>query len=249
MERPIAIVTGGSRGIGAATVRMLASRGYDVAFTFRRDNDAAALVLSDVEKVERRALAIKADCGDEMAIIDLFHEVDADLGPVSLLVSNAANTGPSSRIEEVSYETLRMVTDLNILGPILLAKEAIKRMSTLHGGQGGNIVNVSSITSYLGSPADYVWYAASKGAVNSFTHGLALEVAKEGIRVNAISPGPTDTLIHEEWGRHDRLKNLLASIPMGRIARPEEIASAICWIASEEASFVTGQVLPVSGGK
>ena len=142
MERPIAIVTGGSRGIGAATVRMLASRGYDVAFTFRRDNDAAALVLSDVEKVERRALAIKADCGDEMAIIDLFHEVDADLGPVSLLVSNAANTGPSSRIEEVSYETLRMVTDLNILGPILLAKEAIKRMSTLHGGQGGNIVNV-----------------------------------------------------------------------------------------------------------
>jgi NAD(P)-dependent dehydrogenase (short-subunit alcohol dehydrogenase family) len=249
MTRPIAIVTGGSRGIGAATVRMLASRGYDVAFTFLHDDEAAALVLSDVEKVERRALAIKADCSGETAIIDLFNEVDTELGTVSLLVSNAANTGPSSRVDEVSYETLRMVADLNVIGPMLLAKEAIKRMSTLHGGQGGNIVNVSSITSYLGSPADYVWYAASKGAVNSFSYGLALEVAKEGIRVNAVSPGPTDTLIHEEWGRHDRLEKMPASVPMGRIATPEEIASAICWIASEEASFVTGQVLPVSGGK
>jgi NAD(P)-dependent dehydrogenase (short-subunit alcohol dehydrogenase family) len=249
MTNPIAIVTGGSRGIGAATVRMLARRGYDVAFTFLRDDKAAAHVFSDVEMFDRRAMALKAGCSDEAAILDLFAQVDEEFGAPALLVCNAANTGPSSRVDEVSYETLRMVADLNIVGPILLAKEAIKRMSTKHGGVGGAIVNVSSITSYLGSPADYVWYAASKGALNSFTHGLALEVAKEGIRVNAVSPGPTDTSIHEEWGRHDRLEKLPATIPMGRIARPDEIAAAICWLASDEASFVTGQVLPVSGGK
>lgn len=249
MTRPIAIVTGGSRGIGAATVQMLIERGYDVAFTYRRDTEAAAEVVAAAEAEGGKALGIQADCGDPEAIREVFTLVDDEFGTLSLLVCNAANTGPSSRVDEVSYETLRMVADLNIIGPMLLAQEAVKRMSTKHGGAGGNIVNISSITSYLGSPADYVWYSASKGAVNSFTYGLALEVAKEGIRVNAVSPGPTDTLIHEEWGRHDRLEKLPASIPMGRIAQPEEIAAAICWIASEEASFVTGQVLPVSGGK
>ena len=230
-------------------MRMLAERGYDVAFTYRRETAAAEDVVASAKQSGARVLAIQADCGEPTAIRDLFVDVDKELGSLSLLVCNAANTGPSSRVDEVTYETLRMVADLNFIGPMLLAQEAVKRMSTAHGGAGGNIVNVSSITSYLGSASDYVWYAASKGALNSFTHGLALEVAKEGIRVNAVSPGPTDTLIHEEWGRHDRLEKMPATIPMGRIALPEEIAAAICWLASEEASFVTGQVLPVSGGK
>jgi NAD(P)-dependent dehydrogenase (short-subunit alcohol dehydrogenase family) len=201
MTNPIAIVTGGSRGIGAATVRMLARRGYDVAFTFLRDDKAAAHVFSDVEMFDRRAMALKAGCSDEAAILDLFAQVDEEFGAPALLVCNAANTGPSSRVDEVSYETLRMVADLNIVGPILLAKEAIKRMSTKHGGVGGAIVNVSSITSYLGSPASLTaWRSKSPRKASASTQSRRALPIRRSTKNGAVTIGWKNCPPPSPWG-------------------------------------------------
>ncbi len=245
----VMLVTGGGRGIGAATARLAAERGYAVAVNYVSDERAAETVVEDISRAGGQAIAIQADTADPQEVADLFEAVDRALGPVSALVNNAGITGPASRVDEADPATLRRVVDINVMGVMYCAREAVLRMSTRHGGAGGGIVNVSSGAASLGSPGEFVWYAASKGAVDSFTLGLGKEVAAEGIRVNAVAPGLIETDIHAASGNADRVEKMAPTVPIQRAADPVEVAGPILWLLSEEAKYITGAVLRIAGGR
>jgi NAD(P)-dependent dehydrogenase (short-subunit alcohol dehydrogenase family) len=233
----IAVVTGGGRGIGAATTRMLAQRGYDVAISYLSNAAAAAAVVRDIEAAGRRGLAVQCDAGSEQATEQLFEAVDKELGTLTALVNNAGITGLAGRLDSAPAETIRACIDANLYGTIWASRAAVRRMSTRFGGTGGAIVN-------------YVWYAAAKGAVDALTIGLAKEVVQEGIRVNAVAPGIIDTDIHEKSsGLPDRLEKEAHNIPMGRVGTPEEIAEGIVWLLSDAASYVTAEIMNISGAR
>lgn len=245
----VLLVTGGSAGIGAATVRLAAARGYKVAFSYRSSGAMARALEAEVAQAGGVALGFQADAADEAATEALFAAVDAAFGPVTGLVTNAGITGSTSSLETITVSTLDEVMDINIRGVFLATRAAIKRMATDLGGAGGAIVNLSSVAAILGGPHDWVHYAASKGAINSFTIGAAKELAPRGIRVNAVVPGLIDTEIHAKAGLGDRLATLGATVPMGRVGTADEVAMAIVWLLSDEASYVTGALLPVTGGR
>lgn len=248
MANKVALITGGGRGIGAATARLAARSGYDVCVNYASDEASAARVVAECEATGVRSIAVQADIGDPPQVEALFSVCDDRLGPVELLVNNAGIVGQASTVEDLDPEALQRTFDVNVHGSILCAQQAVRRMSTAHGGRGGAIVNLSSIAATLGSPGEYVHYAASKGAVDSFTIGLAKEVAGEGIRVNAVQAGTTDTEIHARSGNPDRPAMVARTAPLGRVATPEDIAEAILWLASDKASYVTGAILRVGGG-
>ncbi len=245
----VMIVTGGSRGIGAATARLAGKQGYAVCVNYQRNADAAAAVVADIEKAGGRAVAVAGDMSSEKDVVNLFETTDAKLGTLKVLVNNAGIVDTQSRVEDYTWERLQRMFAINITGPFLCAREAVRRMSTRNNGAGGAIVNVSSAAARLGGPGEYVDYAASKGAMDSMTIGLAKEVAAEGIRVNAVRPGLIYTDIHAsggEAGRVDRLKN---GVPMQRGGTAEEVAHVILWLASDDASYTTGSLVECSGGR
>ena len=245
----VALVTGGSRGIGRATAILLAQAGYKVVVNYLQNKQAADEVVSIIRAHSGEAIAIKADIADELQVMAMFVEIDNAFGPVTALVNNAGILFQQSTVEELTAERINRVMATNVTGYFLCCREAVKRMALRHGGNGGAIVNVSSAASRLGAPGEYVDYAASKGAVDSLTIGLSLEVAAQGIRVNGVRPGLIYTDIHAsggEAGRVDRVKDLL---PMKRGGQPEEVAEAIVWLLSEKASYVSGSFLDLAGGK
>ena len=244
----ILLVTGGGRGIGAATARLAAARGYDVCVNYRRDEAAAARVVADVEAAGRRAVAVAADVSVEADVVRLFEQCDSRLGRVDALVNNAAILETQMRLESLDASRITRILATNVVGPFICAREAVKRMSTKHGGRGGAIVNVSSGAARLGSPNEYIDYAASKGALDTMTTGLAKEVAGEGIRVNAVRAGHVYTELHASGGEPNRVERVKHLVAMKRGGRPEEIAHAILWLLSDEASFTTGAFLDVAGG-
>jgi NAD(P)-dependent dehydrogenase (short-subunit alcohol dehydrogenase family) len=243
------IVTGGGRGIGAAVCRLAGQRGYAVAVNYLQQAEAAEAVARAIVHAGGRAVAIRADVSREAEVERLFTETEGRLGRLTHLVNNAGMTGRAGRLDAVEAATLASVFDLNVMGAFLCARAAVRRMSTLHGGAGGAIVNVSSGAATLGSPGEWVWYAASKAAVDTLTLGLAREVAREGVRVNAVAPGLIDTELHASSGIEDRLAKLAPTIPMGRAAAVEEVAETILFLLSDAASYVTGAVLRVAGGR
>lgn len=245
----IMLITGGSRGIGAATAKLAASRGYSVCITFANDEAAATRVCAQVEALGARAKAIRADVSLEADVARAFAVIDDEWGPVTSVVNNAGILFQQCRTDEVDADRLRRLFDVNVVGAFLVAKQAVLRMSTVHGGSGGTIVNVSSRAAVLGSPHEYVDYAASKGALDTLTIGLAKEVAREGIRVNSVRPGIITTGIHASGGDPGRPQRLADAIPMGRPGHPDEVAEAILWLASEQSAFVTGTFIDVSGGR
>ncbi|QCB47407.1 SDR family oxidoreductase [Hydrogenophaga sp. PAMC20947] len=243
------LVTGGSRGIGAATALLAARSGWSVAVNYATNSLAADEVVRSIRGDGGTAMAIRADVADEAQVLAMFKKIDAKLGPLSGLVNNAGVVDVSARIDEMSVARWRRMFDINVIGSMLCAREAVRRMSTRHGGQGGAIVNVSSAASRLGSPGQYVDYAAAKGAVDAFTIGLAKEVAAEGIRVNAVRPGLIDTDIHASGGLPDRVKDLQHLVPMQRGGTADEVAQSIVWLLSDAASYTTMSLLDVSGGR
>ena len=245
----IVIVTGGSRGIGAATAHLAASRGYAVCVNYRSNETAAHAVAQKIVAGGGRAIAVQADVAVEADVVRLFETCDAQLGTLTALVNNAGILETQSRVEAMDAARLQRVFAANVTGAFICAREAVKRMSTKHGGKGGSIVNLSSRASVLGSPNEYVDYAASKAAVDTLTVGLALEVAQEGIRVNAIRAGIIYTDIHASGGEPGRVDRLKATVPMRRGGTAEEVARAILWLMSDEASFTTGSFVDVSGGR
>jgi NAD(P)-dependent dehydrogenase (short-subunit alcohol dehydrogenase family) len=248
MDR-VAIITGASRGIGAATALLAASRGYAVCVNFQKNEAAAREVVDAIVRGGGRAIAVGADVSREGDVVRLFETVDWELGTVTALVNNAGILEKQMRVDEMDAERIRRVFDTNVVGSFLCAREAVRRMSTNRGGKGGAIVNVSSGAARLGSPEEYVDYAASKGAVDTLTVGLAKEVAGEGIRVNAVRPGLVVTDIHAAGGEPGRVERLKSLVPLGRGGQPDEVATAILWLLSDEASFTTGAILDVSGGR
>jgi NAD(P)-dependent dehydrogenase (short-subunit alcohol dehydrogenase family) len=245
----VMIVTGGSRGIGAATARIAAVRGYDVCVNYRQDAAAAASVVDDIEKAGGRAIAVAGDMSSEKDVVNLFETSDAQLGPLKVLINNAGIVGAQSRVEDYTLERLQQMFAINITGAFLCAREAVRRMSTRNGGTGGAIVNVSSAAARLGSPNEYVDYAASKGAMDSMTIGLSKEVAAEGIRVNAVRPGLIYTDIHASGGEPGRVERLKEGVPMQRGGEADEVARVILWLASDESSYTTGSLVECSGGR
>lgn len=243
------VVTGGSRGIGAATVRLAAERGYDVAVNYRSEESAARAVGEAAQTAGARVLLARGDIANEDDVTALFRTVDKAFGRLDVLVNNAGVTGPSCRLEGLNGADLARVLAVNVAGTMLAAREAVRRMSTRHGGRGGAIVNVSSRAAVLGGAGEWLHYAASKGAIETFTVGLGREVAAEGIRVNAVSPGLIGTDIHAPAGGSARLSRLTPSVPEGRVGEAQEVARAILYLAGEEASYVVGASLPVSGGR
>lgn len=244
-----AIVTGGSRGIGAAVAKLLGASGYSVAFNYLSDEAAARSVLDHLTRAGTRAVAVQADLSREADILRLFEIAGRELGPIRALVNNAAVTGGKARVDEIDSAKLANMLAVNVSGTILCAREAVRRMSTRRGGSGGGIVNISSLAARTGSAGEWVHYAASKGAVNTFTIGLAREVATEGIRVNAVAPGLVDTDIHAANGEPGRVARMSPTIPMGRGGTPEEIAQGVLWLLSDAASYVTGTILEIGGGR
>lgn len=245
----VLLITGAGRGIGAATARLAASRGWDVVVNCARDLAAAESVAADVRAAGRRAMVVAADVADESAVQAMFAEIDREFGALHGLVNNAGVVDVAQRVDEMSLARLQRMFAINVFGSMLCAREAVRRMSTRFGGSGGAIVNVSSVAARLGSPGQYVDYAAAKAAVDTFTHGLALEVAAEGVRVNAVRPGIVETGIHASGGQPDRAWRLAPLVPMQRPGQPEEIANAIVWLLSGEASYATGAILDVGGGR
>jgi NAD(P)-dependent dehydrogenase (short-subunit alcohol dehydrogenase family) len=245
----VVVITGASRGIGAATARLAAERGYAVCVNYRADRTAAEAVAEDIRQRGGTAISVAADVANEDDVVRLFNTVDADLGPVSALVNNAGVLERQMRVEAMDAARINRVLATNVTGVLLCAREAIRRMSTARGGRGGAIVNVSSMAARLGSPGEYVDYAASKGAVDALTMGLAQEVAQEGIRVNAVRPGVIYTDIHASGGEPGRVDRVKAFVPMRRGGRADEVARAIMWLLSDEASYSTGTFIDVSGGR
>jgi NAD(P)-dependent dehydrogenase (short-subunit alcohol dehydrogenase family) len=243
------LVTGGSRGIGASIARLAAARGYDVALSYLADEAAAASIGAECRSLGAHALAVKADAATESDIERMFDEAAA-LGPLRHVVNNAGVTGKSGRLDETSAAVIRDCIEVNVTGAILVAREAARRLSTRNGGPGGSIVNISSVAASLGSPGEYVWYAATKGAVDALTIGLAKELAREGVRVNAVSPGLIETDIHAlSTGDAGRVERITPLIPMGRPGQPAEIAEVVLFLMSDGASYMTGANLAVSGGR
>jgi NAD(P)-dependent dehydrogenase (short-subunit alcohol dehydrogenase family) len=244
----VVIITGGSRGIGRATAVAVAARGFRVCVGYASNEAAAREVVAAIEANKGKAIAVKCDVGQESDIMALFKAADG-FGTLGALVNNAGIVGRTARVDEMSAARIERMMAVNVTGSILCAREAVKRMSTRHGGKGGVIVNLSSVAAKLGSPNTYVDYAASKGAIDTFTIGLGYEVAGEGIRVAAIRPGLIDTEIHASGGEPDRAHRLAGNVPMKRVGTASEIANAIVWLMSEEASYVTSAILDVSGGR
>jgi NAD(P)-dependent dehydrogenase (short-subunit alcohol dehydrogenase family) len=245
----VLLITGGSRGIGAATALLAAQRGYAVAVNYTSNSLAADEVVRTIRAGGGTAMAVQADVGDEAQVLAMFEKVDAKLGRLTALVNNAGVVDVQARVEQMSVARLERMFRVNVIGSFICAREAVRRMSTRHGGSGGAIVNISSGAARLGSPDQYVDYAASKGAIDTFTIGLAKEVAAEGIRVNAVRPGLIDTEIHASGGMPDRAFDLAPTVPMQRTGSAEEIAGAILWLLSAEASYTTMALLDVTGGR
>ena len=249
MKSSVLIVTGGGRGIGAATARLAATRGYAVCVNYLRNRAAAETVVHEIRGGGGKAIAVCGDVASEKDVLNIFRECDRSLGPLTALVNNAGIVERQSRVEAMDAARLQRIFATNVIGPFLCAREAIRRMSTKHGGKGGAIVNISSGASRLGSPGEYVDYAASKGAIDTMTIGLAKELAEDGIRVNCVRPGFVHTEIHAAGGEPDRIERLRDSIPMKRGGDPEEVARAVLWLLSDEASYSTGAILDVTGGR
>lgn len=245
----ILIVTGGSRGIGAATARLGGLSGYDVAVNYNRHPERAAEVVEEIKRAGRRAIAVQADVSVEADVVRLFETVDRELGPVTALFNNAGIVHRMRPITEVTQAELDNLWRVNITSQFLCAREAAKRMSTRLGGQGGSIVNMSSAAARLGGANGQLGYAASKGAIDTFTRGLALELGPQGIRVNAVRPGLIETEIHDDMGDKDRLAKLRPTVPLGRTGRAEEVAEAVLWLLSPQASYVTNSIVDVGGGR
>jgi NAD(P)-dependent dehydrogenase (short-subunit alcohol dehydrogenase family) len=243
------LITGGSRGIGAATARLAAAQGYAVAVGWVRDEPAASALVREIRAVGGRAIAVQGDVSREAEVSRLFETVDRELGTLSVLVNSAGVVGRTARVDEMNEGRLRRILGINVIGSVLCAGQAVRRMSTAKGGPGGSIVNVSSAAARHGSPGEYVDYAASKGAIDSFTIGLAKEVAAEGIRVNAVRPGIIETEIHASGGDPGRAARIGPTVPMQRAGSAVEVANAILWLASSAASYCTGAILDVAGGR
>jgi NAD(P)-dependent dehydrogenase (short-subunit alcohol dehydrogenase family) len=246
---PVLLITGGGRGIGAATALLAAQRGYAVAVNYASNSLAADEVVRTIRAGGGTAIAVQADVGDEAQVLAMFEKVDAKLGRLTALVNNAGVVDVQARVDEMSVARLERMFRINVIGSFICAREAVRRMSTKYGGAGGAIVNISSGAARLGSPGQYVDYAASKAAIDTLTIGLAKEVGDEGVRVNAVRPGLIDTEIHASGGMPDRAFELAPTVPMKRTGSPEEIAGAILWLLSDEASYTTMALLDVTGGR
>lgn len=245
----LALITGGSRGIGRATALLLAQAGYCVAINYRQRADEAAAVVAEIEAQGGSAFAVQADISDEAQVLRMFAQLDEQDGALRVLVNNAGILFTQCRVEELDAERIQRVFATNVIGTFICCREAVKRMGTHHGGKGGAIVNVSSAASRLGAPGEYVDYAASKGAMDTLTKGLSLEVAAQGIRVNSVRPGLIYTEMHADGGEPGRVDRLASALPMGRGGHAEEIAEAIVWLASDAASYVTGTFIDAAGGR
>jgi NAD(P)-dependent dehydrogenase (short-subunit alcohol dehydrogenase family) len=248
VEHGVVLVTGGSRGIGAAIARQAAAAGWAVCLTYRTEEGAAAEVVAGIEAAGGSAFAVRADVAVEADVLAAFAAADA-MGPVTALVANAGIGAAKARVDELTVERVQRILAVNVLAPIICCREAVRRLSTRHGGPGGSIVLVSSAASRLGSPGEYVDYAASKGAVDTLGLGLAREVSGEGIRVNVVRPGIIETDLHASGGQPDRVARIGPTVPIGRAGRPGEIAAAVVWLLSDAASYCTGSVLDVAGGR
>jgi NAD(P)-dependent dehydrogenase (short-subunit alcohol dehydrogenase family) len=243
------LVTGASRGIGAACVRLLARDGYDVAINYARSADAADALAQEVRAAGRRAITVKADVGIEAEVISMFRALDSEIPPLAGLVNNAGILFAKARLDEMGPDRINDTLRVNVTGSFMCAREAIRRMSTKYGGNGGSIVNLSSAAARIGSPSEFIDYAASKGAIDAMTLGLSKEVGGEGIRVNAVRPGLIHTDIHASSGQPDRIERLQQFVPMGRGGSAEEVAEAVVWLISPAASYVTGALVDVAGGR
>ena len=246
---PVILVTGGSRGIGAATALQAAREGFAVAVNYSANAPAADAVVRQIVAAGGMAMTVQADVAVEAQVLAMFEAVDARFGRLSALVNNAGVVDVATRVDQMSTQRIRRMFDINVLGTFMCAREAVKRMSTRHGGVGGAIVNVSSVAARLGGPGQYVDYAASKGAIDTFTLGLAREVAAEGIRVNAVRPGIIETEIHASGGQPDRAQAMAPLVPMQRAGSADEVARAIVWLLMPDASYTTGAIVDVAGGR
>ena len=246
---PVVLITGASRGIGAATALLAARAGYAVAVNYAANSLAADEVVRQIRQSGGNAITVQADVADEAQVLAMFEKVDAKLGRLTALVNNAGVVDQTSRVDAMSMARFKRMFEINVYGSFVCAREAVRRMSTRHGGSGGTIVNLSSVAARLGAPGQYVDYAAAKGAIDSFTVGLAKEVATEGIRVNAVRPGIIDTDIHASGGLPNRAREMAPQVPMQRPGSAEEVARSILWLMSPESSYTTGTVLDVTGGR